>query len=86
MNAMSRFWKELGHCLKSSGNERRLFLFGDMNAKAGNVVIRDVVGKWDVVSVNENGHYTVDICVREGAVLSKHFLSGQDNTYVSIHG
>lgn len=48
--------------LKSFGNGRKLFLFVNMNAKAGSVKAEGVDGKWGVKGLNENGLYLLDIC------------------------
>ncbi len=59
---VEKFREDLGQVLKMFKNVRRVFLFGDMNARVGSTEIGGVVGKYGVEGVNENGQYLVDIC------------------------
>ncbi len=62
-----------------------VFLLGDMNARVGNTEIAEVVGKYGVEGVNENGQYLVDICAERGLFLSNTFLlSAQDDTQIHV--
>ncbi len=80
---LDKFWEGFGQSLKKFENVRRLFLLGDMNARVGSTEIGEVVGKFGVDGVNENGQYLVDICA-ERAVPHKHLFSAQDDTQVHM--
>lgn len=41
----------------------------DINAKVESTEIGDVVGKWDVDGVNENGQYIMDVCAERELFL-----------------
>lgn len=45
----------------------------NMNGKGRNMGTIDVVGKWSVDGVNENGQYLVDFCAARGRVLVNAF-------------
>ncbi len=67
---MEKFWEDFDQLLKKFENVRRVFLFGDMNARIGSTEIGGVVGKYGVEKVHEKGQYLVDICAERGFFLS----------------
>ena len=71
---MRVFWKELNECLKKFEPERKVFVMGDLNAKVGCEEVDDIVGKWGVPGVNENGECLVDLCSERGLFLSNTFF------------
>ena len=71
---MRVFWKELNECLKKFESERKVFVMGDLNAKVGCEEVDDIVGKWGVPGVNENGECLVDLCSERGLFLSNTFF------------
>ncbi len=69
---LEKFWEDLGQLLKKFENVRRVFLLGDM--RVGSTEIGEVVGKYGVEGVNENGEHLVDICAERGLFLSNTFF------------
>lgn len=51
----------------------RKIVMGDMNANVGYDEIVEIVGKWGVPGVNENGLNLVDVCPGRGLFLANTF-------------
>ncbi len=84
---LEKFWEDLGQLLKKFKNVRRVFLLGDMNARAGSTEIGGVVGKYGVDGVNGNGHYLVDSCAERGLFLTNTFFQHKMiNRYTWVRG
>jgi len=49
-------------------------VIGDMNAKFGDVIIDEVVGKWGVPGRNENGESLVEVCAERGLFLANTYF------------
>ncbi len=65
---------DLNQCVKSPERERMVNVMGDMNAKVGDETVEEVVGKWGVPGMNENGEWLVDVCAERGLFLANTFF------------
>jgi len=68
-NERALIWKNLNECMTRFGEEERLVVLGDINAKVGDRDQDGVVGKLVVPGVNENGKCLVEICAERGLIF-----------------
>ena len=59
------FWNDLDDCLQSFGANESIVLLGDLNARVGDEVIEDVVGRHEVSGRNENGENIIGLCMEK---------------------
>ena len=71
---MRKFWNDVNECLRSFNRGTRIVLIGDMNGRVGSNEIAEVVGKWGVDGINENGEHLVDMCAERGLFLANTFF------------
>ena len=61
----------MNECLMKIGRGSRIVLSGDMNGREGN---SEVVGKWSINRVHENGEDLVVTCAEWGLFLASTFI------------
>ena len=57
-----QFWESLNVCLAGFNENERVIVLGDLNAKVGDRERGEVVGKFGVPGVNENGECLIELC------------------------
>ena len=65
---IEEFWNELSECVWSFGRSESVVVVGDLNARVGNEVIEEIVGKHGVPWINESGERLLEICAEEFVV------------------
>ena len=70
----ANFWNELRDCVNSFGNNVKVMVLGDLNARVGNTVIDGVVGVYSVPGVNESGEKLIDMCLEQELVVGNTFF------------
>ena len=63
------FWEKLDECLGGFGVRDRICVLGDLNARVGNTIVRDVVGPFGVGGINENGTKLVEMCIARELII-----------------
>ena len=64
-----QFWESLSECLAGFNENEQVLVLGDMNAKVGDDARGDVIGKYGVPGLNENGEQLYDLCVERRMVV-----------------
>ena len=57
-----QFWEGLNECLAGFDESERVIVMGDLNAKVGDRERGDVVGRFGVPGMNENGECLLELC------------------------
>ena len=68
-NEREVFWESLNECLSGFGENERVIVMGDMNAKVGDHEREGVTGKYGVPGVNENGERLMEVCVERRMIV-----------------
>ena len=68
-NEREAFWETFNECLSGFGENERVIVLGDMNAKVGDRVREGVLGKYGVPGVNENGERLVEVCTERRMII-----------------
>ena len=68
-NEREVFWESLNECLSGFGENERVIVMGDMNAKVGDREREGVTGKYGVPGVNENGDRLVEVCAERRMIV-----------------
>ena len=68
-NERESFWENLNECIAGFGEDDKIVVLGDMNAKVGDREREGVVGKFGVPGINENGECLVEMCVERGLIV-----------------
>ena len=63
------FWERLSECLAGFGSNERIIVLGDMNAKVGDKVRVEIMGKLRVPGMNENEVCLLDLCNEKGLIV-----------------
>lgn len=71
---MKHFWKNMNDHINGFEKETRVVIMGDMNAKVECDENIEIVGKWGVPGVNENGSYFVEVCAERYLFLANTFF------------
>ena len=64
-----QFWENLNVCLAGFDENERVTVLGDLNAKVGERERGEVVGKFGVPGVNENGECLVELCEERSMIV-----------------
>ena len=49
------FWRSLSECIEAFGEQCNVVVLGDLDARVGDVVVEDVVGRYGVPGRNASG-------------------------------
>ena len=66
------FWRSLGECIESLGRGCYVVVMGDLNARVGNEVVENVVGRYGVPGRNESGVKLLELCMEQELVGRKY--------------
>ena len=72
------FWVSVEECMTRCKSNERVFLIGDMNGKVGVGEDDEVVGKWGVPGVNENGEWLKRVCAGKGMFVANTCFKHRD--------
>ena len=64
-----RFWERFSECVAGFGSNERVIVLGDMNAKVGDRERDEIVGKFGVSGMNENGVCQLKLCNEKGLIV-----------------
>ena len=68
-NERESFWSNLNDCVAGFGENERYVILGDMNAKVGDRPRDEVVGKYGVPNVDENGDRLIEMCIERRLIV-----------------
>ena len=81
-NEREQFWNELRDCVSSFGDNEKVVVLGDLNAKVGNTVIDGVIARFGVPGVNRSGERLIDMCIDQELVVGNtYFRKERKNKY-----
>ena len=80
----------MSECIESFGEQYKVGVQGDLNARVGDVVLEKVVGRYDVPVTNDSGDNLIGLCMKQKLVFGNSLFKKQDihkYTWVKIaHG
>ena len=56
------FWNSLSECLGQFKTWQNVVIMGDLNARVGDVMVDNVIGRYGVAGVNESGRRCIEMC------------------------
>ena len=68
-NEREAFWETLNEVLSGFGENERVIVLGDMNAKVGDRIREGILGKHGVPGVNENGERLLEVCTERRLII-----------------
>ena len=77
------FYNDLDDCLQSFGVNVNIVLLGKLNARVGDEVVEDLVGRHDVTWGNENGERKVELCVERELMVGNAYV--QEEGYTKVY-
>jgi len=63
------FWKELSECVASAKEGWKVVVLGDLNARVGDEVVENVIGRYGVPGRNEGGEWLRELCMETDMVI-----------------
>ena len=63
------FWEGLNECLSMFRENVRVVRLGDLNARVGDEVVRDVIGRHGVPGRNESGEELIGLCLERELII-----------------
>ena len=72
------FWRSLGECIESLGRGCYVVVMGDLNARVGNEVVENVVGRYGVPGRNESGVKLLELCMEQELVVGNTLFKKKD--------
>ena len=80
-----QFWESLNECVSKFGDNVRVVVLGDLNARVGAEPVEDVIGKFGVPGRNESGEELVGMCLERGLVIGNTWFKKKDiNKYTWV--
>ena len=67
-NKRESFWENLNECIAGFGEDEKIIVLGDMDARVGDREREGVIGKFGVPGINENSECLVEMCVERGLI------------------
>ncbi len=82
---VDEFWSDLSECVGSFRGSDRIVVLGDLNARVGDEVVENIVGRYGVPGRNESGVRLLDICAeRELVIGNSMFKKKEVNKYTWV--
>ena len=72
------FWEGLNECVESFGENVKVVVLGDLNARVGNEQVDEVVGKYGVPGRNESGEELIGLCLEHELVIGNTWFRKKD--------
>ena len=84
---IKEFCNELSECVGNFGRNESLVVLGDFNARVGNEVIEEIVGRHGVPGRNECGERLLEMCAEQELVVDNSWFKKTDvnkNTWLKM--
>ena len=73
-----QFWTDLSECIESFGGQYNVVVLGDLNARVGDVVVENVVGRYGVPGRNDSGENLIGLCMEQELVVGNSLFKKRD--------
>ena len=72
------FWSSPSEFIESFGEQCNVVVLGDLNARVGDVVVEDVVGRYGVPGRNDSGENLIGLCMERELVVGNTLFKKRD--------
>ena len=73
-----QFWTDLSECIESFGGHFNVVVLGDLNARVGDEMVENVIGRYGVPGRNDSGENLIGLCMEQELVVGNSLFKKRD--------